>query len=112
VSRIQIYIDEDAMDSDLAAALRSRGITVLAAMEAALVERSDDEQWCYAVEQGVRFSPSMFRTFTGFTPNGLPPVGNMRVLYLRSSSAFRSASYFAASCDFVPLLLPRGFATR
>jgi len=31
VSQIQIYIDEDAMDSDLAAALRSRGVTVIGA---------------------------------------------------------------------------------
>jgi TRAP-type mannitol/chloroaromatic compound transport system substrate-binding protein len=48
VSRIKIYIDEDAMDSDLVAALRSRGITVITALDAGLVGKSDDEQLAFA----------------------------------------------------------------
>jgi hypothetical protein len=31
VGKINLYIDEDAMDSDLVAALRSRGVTVITA---------------------------------------------------------------------------------
>jgi hypothetical protein len=37
VSRINLYIDEDAMDSDLVAALRSRGIKVMTAFDALLI---------------------------------------------------------------------------
>jgi hypothetical protein len=52
VSRIKIYIDEDAMDSDLVAALRSRGITVITALDAGFARRSDDEQLAFASDHG------------------------------------------------------------
>src|ERR1035438_6620255 len=52
VSQIGIYIDEDAMDSDLVAALRSRGVTVITAMDAGLAGKSDDDQLAFAAEQG------------------------------------------------------------
>jgi hypothetical protein len=52
VSQIKIYIDEDAMDSDLVAALRSRGVTVITALDAGLVEKSDEEQLAFAAEHG------------------------------------------------------------
>jgi hypothetical protein len=52
VSRIKIYIDEDAMDSDLVEALRSRGITVITALDAGLTARSDDQQLAFASEHG------------------------------------------------------------
>lgn len=46
---IRIYIDEDAMDSDLVAALRSRGVAVLTASDAGMVGKSDQEQLAFAV---------------------------------------------------------------
>ena len=52
MSRIEIYIDEDAMDTDLVAALRSRGITVITALDAGLAGKSDDEQLAFASEHG------------------------------------------------------------
>jgi len=52
VSQIKIYIDEDAMDSDLVSALRSRGVPVITALDAGLTGRSDDEQLAFATEQG------------------------------------------------------------
>ena len=52
MSRIKIYIDEDAMDRDLVAALRSRGIAVITALDAGLAGKSDDEQLAFASEQG------------------------------------------------------------
>ena len=52
MSRIKIYIDEDAMDSDLVEALRSRGITVITALDAGLTARSDDQQLAFASEHG------------------------------------------------------------
>ena len=50
MSRIKIYIDEDAMDSDLVAALRSRGVTVVTALDAGLIARPDEEQLAFATE--------------------------------------------------------------
>ena len=52
MSQIQIYIDEDAMDSDLVAALRSRDVTVITPFDAGLAGKSDDEQLAFAAEHG------------------------------------------------------------
>jgi hypothetical protein len=51
-SRLKIYLDEDAMDSDLAAALRSRGVTVIAVLDSGLTERPDEEQLVFATDHG------------------------------------------------------------
>ena len=42
--KIALYFDEDSQDSTLIRALRSRGIDVVAASEAGMNGRSDDEQ--------------------------------------------------------------------
>lgn len=55
MSQVKIYIDEDATDSDLVAALRSRGVTVITALDAGLAEKSDDEQLAFAAEHGCVF---------------------------------------------------------
>ena len=47
-----MYIDEDAMDSDLVAALRSRGVVVITALDAGLAEKPDEEQLAFAAERG------------------------------------------------------------
>ena len=52
MSRIEIYIDEDAMDSDLVAALRSRDVTVITALDAGLTGKPDGEQLAFAAEHG------------------------------------------------------------
>jgi hypothetical protein len=52
VSQIQIYIDEDAMDSDLVAALRARGVAVVTVLDAGLIEKPDEEQLAFATERG------------------------------------------------------------
>jgi hypothetical protein len=44
---IKLYMDEDAMDSDLVAALRSRGVTVITTVEAGLIGRLHME-WVHA----------------------------------------------------------------
>lgn len=51
MNQINLYIDEDAMHSRLVTALRSRGVTVITAMDAGLVEKSDDEQLAFATER-------------------------------------------------------------
>jgi hypothetical protein len=52
VSQISLYIDEDAMDGDLVAALRSRGVIVLTALGAGQTEKTDEEQLAFATERG------------------------------------------------------------
>ncbi len=48
----KIYIDEDAMDSDLVSALRSRGVAVITVLDAGLVEKPDEEQLAFATNNG------------------------------------------------------------
>jgi hypothetical protein len=47
-----VYVDEDAMDSDLVAALRSRGVPVITALDVGLVGKADDEQLAFAAAHG------------------------------------------------------------
>jgi hypothetical protein len=49
---IRLYIEEDAMDKDLVQALRARGIDVLTAFEAGMIERKDEEHLKYATAEG------------------------------------------------------------
>jgi predicted nuclease of predicted toxin-antitoxin system len=49
---LQLYLDEDAMDDALVKALRVRGVDVLTAFEAGMIERSDEEHLDYATSQG------------------------------------------------------------
>jgi hypothetical protein len=50
VGQIRIYIDEDAMDSDLVAVLRSRGVMVITPLDVLLTGRSDEQQLAFATE--------------------------------------------------------------
>jgi hypothetical protein len=45
---IRLYMDEDAMAGRVIAALRSRGVEVLTALEAGMLEREDEEQLTFA----------------------------------------------------------------
>jgi hypothetical protein len=47
-----IYVDEDAMDSDLIAALRSRGVPSITASDAGLIGKPDEEQLVFAAAHG------------------------------------------------------------
>jgi hypothetical protein len=55
VELVKIYVDEDAMDSDLVTALRSRGVTVITALDAGLIEKPDDR---YGTRRGRAYSAS------------------------------------------------------
>jgi hypothetical protein len=89
VNQINIYIDEDAMDSDLVAALRSRGVIVITAFEAGLTEKSDDEQLAFATRQGCvlyTFNVSDFyRLHTEWLAAGLEHAGMILAQQQRSS---------------------------
>jgi hypothetical protein len=52
VELVKIYVDEDAMDSDLVTALRSRGVTVITALDAGLIEKPDEEHLAFAARNG------------------------------------------------------------
>jgi len=43
VSRLRLYVDEDAMDGDLVRGLRSRGMDVVTAADAGMIRRKDEE---------------------------------------------------------------------
>ena len=47
---IRLYIDEDSMQSALVRALQARGVDVLTALEAGMIERSDEEHLEYATK--------------------------------------------------------------
>jgi hypothetical protein len=52
LSKIKLFIDEDSMDSDLVAALRSRGVTTTTVSDAGLCENSDEDQLAFAAGHG------------------------------------------------------------
>jgi hypothetical protein len=50
--KIRLYLDEDTMDKALVSALRARGVDVLTAQEAIMIERPDDEHLAFATTVG------------------------------------------------------------
>ena len=49
---IRLYIDEDSMSRGLVRALQARGVDVITALDAGMIERGDEEHLDYATEQG------------------------------------------------------------
>jgi hypothetical protein len=49
---ISLYLDEDSMDKALVQALRARGVHVMTALEAEMIERDDQEHLDFATAQG------------------------------------------------------------
>ena len=49
---IRLYFDEDSMHRGLTRALRARGVEVITALDAGMIEREDQEHLDYATEQG------------------------------------------------------------
>ena len=47
----QLYIDEDSADRNLVQALRARGVDVITAQEAGMIERTDDEHLQFATSR-------------------------------------------------------------
>jgi hypothetical protein len=48
VSRIRLYVDEDAMDSGLVRGLRHKGFDVLTAAKAGMLQRTDEDHLRFA----------------------------------------------------------------
>ncbi|MBZ0169695.1 MAG: DUF5615 family PIN-like protein [Kofleriaceae bacterium] len=72
-------MDEDALDSDLVSALRARGVDVITAREASLIEQKDEVHLEYATRQGrALFSFNVgdfYRLHTGFLRGGKSHAG-------------------------------------
>jgi predicted nuclease of predicted toxin-antitoxin system len=50
VSKILLYVDEDAMDEDFVRALKSRNVDVLTVADVGMLHRADEEQLAWAAE--------------------------------------------------------------
>ena len=77
--KIRLYFDEDSMRHALVQALRARGVDVLTALEAGMMERKDEEHLDYATAQGrVLYSfnaGDFYRLHTAFLAQGKPHPG-------------------------------------
>jgi hypothetical protein len=65
---LRLYMDEDSMSQALVRALRARGVDVLTADEAQMIERIDADHLAYAASQGrtlCTFNVSDFWTLHG-----------------------------------------------
>ncbi len=49
---LRLYIDEDSMNHALVRALRARGVDIVTALDAGMIERGDGEHLDYATAQG------------------------------------------------------------
>jgi hypothetical protein len=49
---IRLYLDEDTMDKALVSALRARGVDLLTAHEAEMIERQDADHLAFAAREG------------------------------------------------------------
>jgi hypothetical protein len=52
MSRVRLYVDEDAAQRAVVDGLRSHGLDVLTVLEAGIVGESDEEQLTFATSQG------------------------------------------------------------
>lgn len=52
MSKIRLYIDEDAMDEDFVQALRSRSVDVLTVADVGMLNQSNEEQLDWARKNG------------------------------------------------------------
>jgi predicted nuclease of predicted toxin-antitoxin system len=50
--KIRLYLDEDSMDQALIRGLHARGVDVITALDAQMIERRDQEHLDYATVQG------------------------------------------------------------
>jgi predicted nuclease of predicted toxin-antitoxin system len=76
---IRLYFDEDSMRRSLVRALRARGVDVITALDAGMVEREDAEHLDYATEQGrvlCSFNVGDFyRLHSEYVAQGKPHAG-------------------------------------
>ncbi|MBA3945613.1 MAG: DUF5615 family PIN-like protein [Herpetosiphonaceae bacterium] len=76
---LRLYLDEDSMDQDLVRALRARGVDVVTALDAGMIERPDDDHLRRAIaEDRVLYSFNVgdfYRLHTHFLLEGKQHTG-------------------------------------
>lgn len=113
-----LYIDEDSGDRNLVQALRARGVDVVTAQEAGMIERSDEEHLQYAAKRNrVLYSfnrGDFFRIHSRYQAEGKSHAGILlarqqhysvgeqmrrvlKVMALRSSADMRNCVEFLSA---------------
>ena len=76
---LRLYLDEDSMDQDLVRALRARGVDIVTALEAGMIERADEDHLNWATSQDrVVYSFNVgdfYHLHTSFLAQGRPHAG-------------------------------------
>jgi predicted nuclease of predicted toxin-antitoxin system len=76
---IRLYFDEDSMQRSLVRALRARGVDVITASDAGMIEREDVEHLDYATEQGCVLcsfnAGDFYRLHTDYVAQGKSHAG-------------------------------------
>jgi hypothetical protein len=77
--RVRLYVDEDAMDSDLVSALHLRGVDVTTVLDERKQGQTDEQQLRFAAEQGraiYTFNQMDYMALhSGFLEQGLSHAG-------------------------------------
>jgi len=77
--KIRLYFDEDSMRRSLVKALRARGVDVITALDAEMIERKDVEHLDYATKQGRILCTSnvgdFYRLHTDYIGRDKPHAG-------------------------------------
>ena len=102
MSRIRLYIDEDAMDTDLVNALRLRGVDTLTVRDAGMIRQPDEAQLRFASQQGRALYSSMWRTSVEYMQAGSKQAHPTQDLFWPGSSDTPSAIDFEGSCASSP----------
>ena len=93
MSQIKLYLDEDAFARRSVNALRSRGIDVLTAIEAKMINRDDEEHLDFAAAAETRrFTRSMVPIIAAYKRNGCRSADRTLESSLASSCHSRSAA--------------------
>jgi Domain of unknown function (DUF5615) len=87
MSKILLYVDEDAMDQDFVNALKARNVDVLTVADVGMLYKSDEAQLTWATEKGrVIFSfntKDFYRLHTLLLEQGLSHTGIVLALQQR-----------------------------
>ncbi|MEL6159753.1 MAG: DUF5615 family PIN-like protein [Cyanobacteria bacterium J06554_11] len=79
MSKILLYIDEDAMDQDFVTALRVKQLDVLTVADVGMLQKSDEEQLAWSTHKGrVLFSfnvKDFYRLHTLWLDQGMSHAG-------------------------------------
>jgi hypothetical protein len=90
--QIRLYLDEDAMDSDLVHALRMHGVEVTTALDESLIEHYDKDHLAFAASQSRACIPSTLVIISHCTAHISRKADIMPASFLPRSNATALAS--------------------